>query len=132
MERVRLMRKGQGPNGSMEDNFAKMAQSQVCCLLSLALLVLTCTFLPAMTWLAVYQLSFTWLSFGYRLAVPKRKEKEDSGGASKPKRVSGNTGPRDSQGSSVALDCITHVAAYQHLSVLTVYSQWLCRVACFS
>ena len=30
VERVRLMRKGQAPNGSMEDNFAKMAQSQVC------------------------------------------------------------------------------------------------------
>lgn len=30
VDRVRLMRKGQGPNGSIEDNNAKMAQSQVC------------------------------------------------------------------------------------------------------
>ena len=30
VERVKLMRKGQAPNGSMEDNYAKMAQSQVC------------------------------------------------------------------------------------------------------
>ena len=29
VERVKLMRKGQAPNGSSEDNFAKMAQSQV-------------------------------------------------------------------------------------------------------
>lgn len=30
VDRVKLMRKGQAPNGSQEDNFAKMAQSQVC------------------------------------------------------------------------------------------------------
>ena len=29
VDRVKLMRKGQAPNGSQEDNFAKMAQSQV-------------------------------------------------------------------------------------------------------
>lgn len=39
VERVKLMRKGQAPNGSSEDNLVKMAQSQVCHFTHMSLLL---------------------------------------------------------------------------------------------
>lgn len=46
VDRVKLMRKGQAPNGSQEDNFAKMAQSQVSHA-SVAASLFTCHHLPS-------------------------------------------------------------------------------------
>lgn len=45
VERVKLMRKGQAPNGSLEENLVKMAQSQVCCLLVITHIILVFTML---------------------------------------------------------------------------------------